>query len=307
MTRLQKPAQLPTRNGVSPSCVALPAGSWPTVLDFLAARLPAVSRVAWRQRMTQSQVFDAQGQAIPPHQRYTPNTRVFYYRDVGHEPTLPARATVVFQDEHLVVADKPHFMPVTPSGPYVQQSLLVQLKRDLGIDSLSPIHRIDRETAGLVVFSVRPQDRGAYQALFRERAVHKTYEAVAPHRPELDFPMTRRSRIDASPDFFRSQETLGEPNSETFASLVYTEGGSALYRLEPVTGKRHQLRIHLNAWGIPIEGDQFYPTVKRGPDEPEDFSRPLQLLARSIAFDDPVTGQARYFESGLQLRLTCPR
>ena len=306
MTRLQKPAHLPTRNGVSPSCVALPAGHWPTVLDFLCERLPAVSREQWHSRMAQAQVLNTLGEPIAAAQSYTPNTRVFYYRDVGLEPVLPARATVLFQDDHLVVADKPHFMPVTPSGRYVQQSLLVQLKRDLQLEMLSPIHRIDRETAGLVLFSVRAQDRGAYQALFRERAVRKVYEAVAPRLENVRWPITRRSRIEASADFFRSQETAGEPNSETHVSLLHAANDVALYRLEPVTGKRHQLRIHLTALGAPIEGDQFYPQIKRRADEPEDFSQPLQLLARSLAFTDPITGQARFFESRLQLRLRCP-
>jgi len=306
MTRLHRPAHLPMRNGVSPSCVALPSGAWATVLDFLAERLSAVSRDQWQHRMAQAQVLNANGQAIPPEQPYTPHSRVFYYRDVGDEPELPFKAQVLFQDAHVVVADKPHFMPVTPSGRYVQQSLLVQLKRELGLSELTPIHRIDRETAGLVLLSVRPQNRGAYHALFRERSVHKVYEAVAP-KTALSFPHTRRSRIVPSQDFFRSQEVEvaneAEVNAESRISVLREVGDAALYRLEPITGRRHQPRIHMNALGAPIEGDQFYPHIKRRADEPEDLSRPLQLLARSIDFEDPVTGVSRHFESRLTLRL----
>ena len=305
MARPPSARTLPTRDGVSPSCVALSVGPWTTVLDFLAERLPTVSRQAWAERMHNGEVLDAQGHAVHAEQPYASGTRLFYYRHIADEPDLPVQERIVFQDDHLVVADKPHFMPVTPGGQYVRQSLLVRLKRQLGIDSLSPVHRIDRETAGLVLLCVRPQDRNAYQALFRERQVHKVYEAVAPYRAELTLPLTRRSRIEAcTTQFFRSEDIEGTPNSETTLSLLQVQGNSALYRLEPVTGKRHQLRIHMQALGLPIEGDQFYPQVLRGAGEPEDFSHPLQLLARSVSFTDPVTGKPRSFASGQSLRMS---
>jgi tRNA pseudouridine32 synthase / 23S rRNA pseudouridine746 synthase len=217
---------------------------------------------------------------------------------------------VLFQDEYLVVADKPHFLPVTPSGRYVQETLLVRLKRQLGIETLSPLHRIDRETAGLVVFSVRPQDRGIYQALFRDKAVIKEYEAIAPWHVDLMRPLTHRSRIE--PDtrfFFRQQEVPGEPNSETRIELLkqldmFDRQGRTLahYRLIPVTGKTHQLRVHMNGLGAPITNDLFYPEVVHGPATlQEDHARPLQLLAKAVAFIDPVSGLSRRFESQREL------
>ena len=204
------------------------------------------------------------------------------------------------------MADKPHFLPVTPGGRYVRQTLVVRLKHRLNLPDLSPLHRIDRETAGLVLFSLRPQDRDAYQRLFRERSVDKTYEAIAPWREDLAWPQTRRSHIREQEDaFYRMREAEPHeglpPNSETHLHLLERHGDWARYRLEPVTGKRHQLRVHMNALGVPLVGDQFYPTVRRGPDDAEDFSEPLRLLARAIAFTDPVTGEARRFESRLQL------
>ena len=194
-------------------------------------------------------------------------------------------------------------MPVTPSGRFVQQSLLVRLKRRLGLADLSPVHRIDRETAGLVVFAVQPHTRDAYQALFRDRRVHKLYEAVAPYRPDLALHCTYRSRL--APDaerFFLSREVAGEPNSETHIERAEPLGAHALYHLRPVTGQRHQLRLHMMALGVPILGDGFYPEVLRGPGEPDDAENPLQLLARALAFDDPVTGEQRRFSSSLTLR-----
>ena len=302
MARPPKNPLIPSRHGVSASCIALPydkAAPWPRLIDFLAERLSAVNHEAWGQRMARGEVLNDAGQPLPPDAAFTPGVRVYYYRELEHEPVVPFEEVVLHQDEHLLVADKPHFLPVTPGGRYVQQSLLVRLKNRLGIDTLSPIHRIDRETAGLVVFSLRPQDRDAYQALFRERTVHKVYEALAPSGDASQaWPLVRRSRIEEAHDaFFRMNETEGDPNSETRIERLEVRGPWARYRLAPVTGKRHQLRVHMNAMGLPIVGDQFYPSVQRGPHEAEDFSNPLRLLARAIAFTDPVTGEQRAFQS----------
>lgn len=301
MARPPKHPQIPARDGVSPSCVVLPhsrSAPWLRLLDFLAERLSVVDRAAWAERLARGEVLDDNGQPLAPDAPFEPGSRIHYYRHLDDEPVIPFEACVLFQDEHLLVADKPHFLPVTPGGRYVQQSLLVRLKRQTGIDSLSPIHRIDRETAGLVLFSLQAQDRNAYQALFRERVVHKTYEAIAAHRPELVLPITRRSRIEEDGErFFRMVEPDGDANSETRIELCEVRGAWARYRLTPLTGKRHQLRVHMNALGAPIVGDQFYPQVLRGPQDVEDFAEPLRLLARSIAFEDPVTGLSRRFNS----------
>ena len=295
--------RIPTRHGVGPSRVTLPAGPWPTVLDFLLERMPDISRDEWLQRFEDQLVLNESAQPMQAAQPFTPHTKLYYYRHIANEPVLPATASIVFEDEHLIVADKPHFMPVTPAGRYVQQSLLVQLKHLSGNDDLVPLHRIDRETAGLVMFGKRLQDRDAYHALFRDKALHKVYQAVAAYNPMLELPRVHISRLEPDVLFFRTQEVAGEPNSETRVSLLKVEGARALYQLEPVSGKRHQLRVHMMALGLPLEGDQFYPIVLRGPDAEEDFSHPLQLLAKSVAFTDPVTGKARGFDSALRLSL----
>lgn len=312
---------IPDRDGVSPSCVATPAGAWALLLDFLAERLPALSRERWAQRMQTGWVWSDAARPLAPDALYQPHTRVYYWRHAEAEPALPWPARVLFQDDHLVVADKPHFMPVTPSGPFVQGSLLVRLKRELGLPGLSPIHRIDRDTAGLVVFSVQAHERAAYQQLFRDRRVHKRYEAVAPWADlqalaaraaqgewasippllasagEAASAWRYRSRLVQHTHFFTMHEAAGEPNSETHVQLLARHGAWARYALAPHTGRRHQLRAHLAALGLPIRHDPYYPAVSRGAQDADDWQRPLQLLARELAFDDPVTGQARRFES----------
>jgi len=296
---------MPMRDGVSASVVSVPHGA-PHLLDFLAQRMPGISRSEWAQRLAQGLVLHEDGQAALPHHRCQPGQRLYYYRHLPDEPELPFQAQVLFEDEHLLVVDKPHFMPVTPTGRYVQQSLLVQLKRQTGCADLVPLHRIDRETAGLVLFGKRLQERDAYHALFRDHQIHKTYHAVAAHAPHLKLPLVHASRLVPGEPFFRTQEVPGPANSETRITLLRTEGQRALYALEPISGKRHQLRVHMNALGIPIEGDQVYPSVLRGPDAPEDFSQPLQLLAQSVRFTDPITGQTREWASGLGLKLSPP-
>ncbi len=287
----------PTLDGVGPSATVLPPGPWPTVLAFLVQKFTAISESAWRERMAQGKVLDAQGQAITAERPYQPLLRVYYYRSVPNEPRIPFEAVILFQDEHLIVVDKPHFLPVMPSGGYLQETVLVRLKRQLGLDALVPIHRIDRDTAGLVMFSVQARSRGAYAALFRAREVQKTYEAIAPWNPALALPLTRESRIEEAGHFMLQHEVNGPPNAVTRVDVteVSSNGAHARYRLHPVTGQRHQLRVHMAALGLPLLGDGLYPVLT--PEGQIDYHHPLQLLAKSIEFVDPMTGQARRFES----------
>ena len=312
MAHVPKNPNIAMRDGVSPSCLALPrvrGTPWPTLIDHLSERLPRIQRTEWLERMQAGSVLGEDGQPLAPDTPYVGGARVYYWRELPSEAPIPFEATVLFEDEHLVVADKPHFLPVTPGGRYVRETLLVRLKAHLECADLSPLHRIDRETAGLVLLSKRPQDRDAYQSLFRDRKVDKIYEAVAPWQPQLVFPLTRQSHIlEDEQAFYRMREARPDeglsPNSETRIECVEQHGQRALYRLHPISGKRHQLRVHMNGLGLPIVGDQFYPVVRRGPDEAEDFAQPLQLLARAIAFTDPVTGQPRQFESAQRLALS---
>lgn len=316
----KKSPNIAMRGGVSPSSLALPClrkVPWPDLLSALAELLPVVSQADWARRMQNGEVMDEQGNALRPEAPYIKGQRVYYWRNLPDEQPIPFTHTVLHQCEHLVVADKPHFLPVTPGGRYVRETLLARLKRDLNLPDLSPLHRLDRETAGVVAFSVRPQDRDAYQRLFRERQVHKVYEAVAPWQASLQFPLTRTSHLREDPDrFYRMQEVPDEaamrmgltPNSTTriewLARTAPLAGQhtQALYRLHPVSGKRHQLRVHMAALGLPLMNDQFYPDVRKAPGELEDFSTPpLQLLGRELAFTDPVTGEARCFVSRQKL------
>ena len=297
MTRPAAPA-LPTRHGVGPSCVSLPPatlGTWSTITDFLVERFPAIARSEWVSRMAAHLVVDALGQPVTPERPYQGHIRIYYYRALAAEPRIPFEETIIFQDAHLVVADKPHFLPVTPSGHYLQETLLVRLKNRLKLDTLVPLHRIDRETAGLVMFSVQPADRNAYQVLFRQHTIQKRYEAIAPWRSGLAFPIIRQTRIAQGTPFFRQQEVAGVPNSETHIAVLDVSGHLARYALSPVTGQKHQLRVHMNALGLPILNDRMYPPVADTPGD--DVTRPLQLLAQSVAFTDPVTGEARRFQS----------
>ena len=292
---------LPTRAGVGASCVALPEGPWASVLEFLAHRFPRQARSLWASRMRSGEVVDEHGQPVAVDRPYQARLRLYYYRSLDDEPRIPFDEIVLHQDAHLVVVDKPHFLPVVPSGRYLQETVLVRLKQKLGIDSLVPLHRIDRDTAGLVLLSVQPRSRGIYSALFREHRIRKTYEAIAPWRDGLALPLTRESRIEESTHFMQQQEVRGPPNARTHVRLLERAGAWARYELEPVTGRRHQLRVHMNALGLPILHDGIYPDLT--PEGRSDFEHPLQLLARSISFTDPLSGQVRSFDSQRRLDL----
>lgn len=293
---------LPLVDGVAPSYQWLPPGNWPSLLDFLAARFSEIGEAAWRSRMARGLVVDENGQGQTPDSPYRVGACIHYYRELVAEPPIPFRETILYQDEHILIADKPHFLPVMPAGRFLHETLLVRLRRGGGLDDLAPVHRIDRETAGIVLFSVNPASRDAYAALFRERRVDKVYEAVAAHRPELAFPLTHRSRLEAGEPFFRMQEVAGVPNSETRIDLLERRGDLSCYRVEPVSGRKHQIRVHFASLGMPILNDSFYPELQPdAPGEEEDYANPLKLLARSLSFVDPVQGQPRHFVSRLVL------
>ena len=290
-------AMLPTRDGVGPSVIALPPGAWSHVIDYLEFRFPSISRAEIADRMHRGDVRDERGAFLLPDATYRAQQKLYYYRRIDDEPRIPFDETIVFEDELILVADKPHFLPVTPGGRYLQETLLVRLKRKTAIDTLAPLHRIDRETAGLVVFTKQPHTRGIYAALFAQKIVSKVYEAIAPWRDDLSLPMTYRSRVVGSDHFMRMQEEAGEANAQTHIALIEKIGPLARYRLHPVTGKRHQLRVQMAALGLPILNDQIYPRHVSSEELDGDYSTPLQLLAKAIGFCDPVTGDQRAFES----------
>ncbi|WP_328913937.1 MULTISPECIES: RluA family pseudouridine synthase [unclassified Streptomyces] len=315
--RKPPPSPLEQRDGVDPVRVRLPgSGSphpgsesrggraddapWPTVRDFLAERYgPAIGPARVDAMVAAGRFVTADG-PVGPRTPYEAGAWVWFHRDFAPEAPVPFPAGIVYQDERIVVADKPHFLATTPRGRHVTQTALARLRRDLGLPRLSPAHRLDRLTAGLALFVVRPEDRGAYQSLFRDRRVAKEYEAVAGYDPALGLPLTVRSRIVKERGWIGAREEPGAPNAESRIELLEQRAGLGRYRLLPATGRTHQLRVHMNALGLPILNDPVYPAL--APEPPDgDFSRPLQLLARALEFTDPVTGRPMRFESAREL------
>lgn len=298
MARPPKPP-LPLREGVAASAVHCPAGAWRRLTDFLAERLPRVDD--WAARIARGDVVDDEGQPVPD-QPYVGNRRVYYWRYLPVEPDIPFQEQVLFQDEHLLVVDKPHFLPVTPSGLYARQTLMARLRQATGLVDLNPVHRLDRETAGLVVFNLRREERNAYHALFRDRLVSKVYEAIAPQGAG-PWPRVLHHRLAEPPgdDFMQMQVVEGEPNAQTWVDLLEPlPDGLARYELRPHTGLRHQLRAQMNALGLPLAGDRIYPVLQPHENPPR-FDHALRLLARELRFTDPLTGAERHFRTRLSL------
>lgn len=303
------PFKPPMIDGVSPSCVFLPSlknlqktnggQSYATILEFLIQHFPQISKQIWLDRIETQKIYQESGNLVRLDSPYAPNSKIYYYRELPYEEPIPFEEQILFQNEHLLVVDKPHFLPVTPTGRFVKQSLLVRLKQRLNCEDITPIHRLDRETAGVMLFSLQPQTRHLYQTLFQHRKVSKQYQAIAPYRKDLLFPLEYQSHMAKGQPFFTMQENEGPANSFTRIELLETRQvlsqHLARYQLYPLSGKQHQLRVHMAALGIPILNDPFYPTVQLKADH--DYSAPLQLLAQRIAFVDPLTRQAVEYNS----------
>lgn len=282
-----------------PSRLQLAPGPWTSLLEGLCARFPAIDQAQWQDRFARGRVLGNDGQPLLPTLPWRAGMEIQYFREVADEPEVPFAEQILYQDAHLLVADKPHFLPVTPAGRFVRQTLLARLIASTGNRELVPLHRIDRATAGLVLFSCNPDTRALYQRLFAERRIDKGYEALAPALPALQFPLQRNSRIGRGEPFFRMAELAGEANALSRVDVIERRGDVWRYALEPISGRKHQLRVHMAALGAAIIGDDFYPQVlERAAD---DYSQPLQLLARHLSFVDPLDGRQRAFRSGREL------
>ncbi|MFE0463439.1 pseudouridine synthase [Kitasatospora sp. NPDC058965] len=301
MRRRKRPvAPLPQRFGVDPVQVRMPQdGSWPTIGQYLVHRLPDGVDARLAEMLRDGEILGPDG-PIDATTPYLPGASVWFHRDLPAEPTVPFPLTVVHRDENILVVDKPHFLATTPRGSHVVQTALSRLRHELALPELSPAHRLDRLTAGLVLFVVRPGARGAYQGLFRERLVRKEYLAVARFDPGLALPRTVRNRIVKERGVIAAHEEAGPVNAESRIELLERRGPLGLYRLEPHTGRTHQLRLHMCSLGLPLLNDPVYPEVLPAAD-PQDFRNPLQLLANRLEFTDPLTGREVCLQSGRTL------
>ena len=280
-----RPAPLPVRDGLGPARVRLRGGA---VLAELTARFGERARA----KVLAGEVVDADGAVIDEATELPAGASVYLYRDLPDEVPVPFDIPVLYRDDDIVVVDKPHFLATMPRGSHVAQTALVRLRKELGLPELSPAHRLDRLTAGVLLFTTRRELRGAYQMLFARGLVRKTYLAHAAVDPACELPRVVRSRIIKRRGHLQAVCEPGEPNAETLVELLSPDGP---YRLTPRTGRTHQLRVHMASLGLPIIGDPLYPNVIDVP--AGDFSTPLRLLAQRIEFDDPFTGSRREFVS----------
>lgn len=281
-----------------PSVVTMPAAQrpYPSIVEFLFTAFPNISRDRWAQRILDGKVLDDGGAPITAATEYSPSKRIFYFRESDNEPVIPFVEQIVFQNDEILVACKPHFLPVTPGGRYVEECLLNRLRTRTGIADLVPMHRIDRETAGLVLFSVNKNTRGLYHELFTHGKVVKTYHALAEvnHAPRENQWIVENRIVRGEPRF-RMKTVPGVANARSHIHLLEVKGDRGLFSLSPVTGKTHQLRLHLSGLGFPIVHDRCYPNLQ--PQTEDDFAQPLQLLAKQIRFHDPASGEDRDFQS----------
>ena len=294
----EDPATIETR----PSRLYLPKfdSSPATIFEYLLARFPQVNAAAWRERVSRGLIMLSDGTSLKEHTPYRHGITVFYRKEVPFEPALLEDPVIVYRDEQIIVADKPHGIPVTPSGEYIERSLFIRLQRITGLPELAPMHRLDLDTAGLVLFTIKEESRARYHRLFAEGRIEREYLAIA----QVDAPPRKTrwhiaNRIEPGVPWFLERIIEGQINAITDIELLELGSSLGQFRLFPKTGKRHQLRLHMESIRYPIAGDPFYPVLKKR--RIGDF--PLQLLARRLAFTDPETGVLRQFASGRNLSL----
>ncbi len=281
-----------------PSKLSLPQSNpgVATVLEYLIIKFPLIDATIWRQRIIDGKVHRHDGSEITLQSPFKAQQRIYYYREVENEASIPFKEVILFQDQHILVVYKPHFLAVLPGGKYVNECLQNRLRRSTGITTLQAVHRIDRVTAGLVIFSVNPQTRHLYHHLFASRQIHKTYQAIANIREGeslIGQEWTVKNRIMRSDPRFLMCVTQGEANSHSLIRCVKQSTNKALFELTPITGKTHQLRVHMQALGWPILNDTYYPQLQ--PISADNYCVPLQLLAKELRFIDPVTQQERFY------------
>lgn len=307
---------LPVRDGVNATRLRLPdEGPWDTAMDYMMHRWGHIDPQGIEDRFDAGEIVGEGGVRLNRGTKLEDHTFIWYYRTLPPETRLPVEINILHQDEHILVVDKPHFLPTTPGGTYIQESALVRLRNLLNLPDLIPMHRLDRMTAGILLLSTNPDTRGRYQVLFEKRQVQKEYECVsaatpAAGYPAVEFPVVVRNRMTKSRSYLLAEVIDGEPNAETRIERVRAfDAGDptdhtatsrrALYRLEPHTGKTHQLRVHMASLGLGIVNDAFYPDLLDK--APDDYTKPLQLLARGIAFVDPITKERVEYRSQLEL------
>lgn len=298
---------LPVRDGVNATRLRVPlTGPWETIADYVLERFGHVDAEGIRERFRTGEVAALDGTRLTLQTPLGAHDFIWYYRNPPEEQRIPFEVRILADDGRLVVADKPPFLPTTPGGRFLQETALVRLRRELDAPDLTPLHRLDRLTWGLVLFVRAEEDRGLYQQLFERREITKVYEAIAPSPTgELAEQLRRgpvhvRNRLNKLRTRLLAFEEDGPVNAHTEISVLRDLGGGrTLYRLLPHTGKTHQLRLHMASLGLGLENDPFYPVLLD--EAPDDHSRPLKLLARSVAFRSPETGEDLAFTSQFDL------
>ncbi|AUH67701.1 MULTISPECIES: pseudouridine synthase [Gordonia] len=277
-------------------------GGWSVREALLAAPvLTGVTAADLELRSRTGELVDADGRPVDLDAPVLRPVPVYLYRDPPREPPVPFDMPILHLDDDLVVVDKPHFLATMPRGAHVAQTALVRLRRELGSDDVAPAHRLDRLTAGVLLFTRRREVRAAYQELFAQRRVRKEYRAIAPADDALAGGVRIENRIVKTAGDLRARVVEGEVNAISDIELSTRLGdGLAEYRLAPHTGRTHQLRMHMAQLGVPIVGDPLYPEVDAdlaaAPDR-GDFSRPLRLVAAALEFTDPFSGERREFRT----------
>lgn len=308
MARRPRPAcPVPPRQGISPTRIRLPADQrWPTLAAFLTERFPPHDASAVHASFERGDVFGPDAAPLTPSAPYAPGGHIWVFRPLPEEPAVPTDLPILYEDDHLLAVDKPHGLPVTPRGGFVRQTVTTLLRHRTGNPEISPAHRLDRMTAGVLLLTKTRPARGPVQQLFAQGRIRKTYRLIAPLGPALlTEPITLSSRIIKPAESLRACDVPGVPNARTdVVLLTVLDERCGLYEAHLHTGRTHQIRVHLNSLGRPILGDPLYPSTRT--DAEQAALPPLQLLAHRLALTHPLTAAPLDLHTGRTLEYGLP-
>ncbi|MDB2386852.1 pseudouridine synthase [Shewanella sp.] len=270
----------------------------PTVLSFLVSHFSAIAEETWIERIKSGKVHWRNGDIIQLDTAFVARARVYYYREVEQESVIPFDEKTLLTTPQFIIAYKPAFLAVNPSGNFVNECLVNRLRMKTKNEQIVACHRLDRATAGVMLLSVNPETRHDYHQLFKTGHITKTYQAIArlceplreqmaANRLTLPLHWTVKNRLVKAEPSFMMKISHGEANSHSEITLVQTKGDLGLFQLQPITGRTHQLRLHMLSLGMPIMNDKLYPLLQDK--AADDFNQPLMLLAKTLRFVDPIT------------------
>jgi RluA family pseudouridine synthase len=270
-----------------------------TLLATLCAIFPHFALEYWHERFAQQLILNKNREPVLAERRVRAGERYLHRIPATSEPDVNAAIRVLHEDEAIVVLFKPAPLPVHPSGRFNRNTLQSILNEVYYPQKLRPVHRLDANTTGVVVFARTRYFAGQLQRKFAEGRIEKVYLArIQGHPPVTLFACEAPIGSCTTELGGRAVDDQGVPTRTEFRVLHKFADGTSLVEARPITGRTNQIRIHLWHLGWPVLGEQAYlPNQKVGKTQTHSIcDPPLCLHANRIAFEHPLTADWSTYE-----------